>query len=496
MKFLKTSIIFLVLCVILAAAAIWFINDNPTYEKIYDDSIGKLTGQTFDQTFDIIANDNLAEHTKRHSDSTYICPMHPQIVKGEPSSCPICGMDLVLKEPVEPEPATLEEVKKDTLAEHVDRHADPTYICPMHPQIVKGEPSSCPICGMDLVLKEPVEAESSQSANKDDFPKITINATTAQNMGVRIEKVRRHALSRTIKTIGSVTYNEDTLHHVHVRSKGWVERVYTRSLGDKVTKGKTLLEYYSPDIVAAQKDLLIAKRAGSIVAGRGQSLTEASKSRLRDLDVPQSVINTISRTAKTQHRIPIIAHSSGVVTRVGIRNGMYITPNTELYTIADLSTVWVIVDVFEHQLTWVKQGNKAVIEVQAIAGKTWQGTVDYIYPELNPNTRTLRVRLKFDTPKQQLKPNMFANVTLYNQSKQALTVPSEAIIYYENSSRVVKVIAENKYQPVVVKIGMKSDGQVEILSGLKEGDDVLVSGQFMIDSESNLQASFRRLSGK
>jgi Cu(I)/Ag(I) efflux system membrane fusion protein len=167
-----------------------------------------------------------------------------------------------------------------------------------------------------------------------------------------------------------------------------------------------------------------------------------------------------------------------------------------LYTIADLSTVWVIVDVFEHQLMWVKQGDKAIIEVQAIAGKTWQGTVDYIYPELNPNTRTLRVRLKFDTPKQRLKPNMFADVTLYNQSRQALTVPSEAIIYYENSPRVVKVVSENKYQPVAVKIGMKSNGQVEILSGLNDGDDILVSGQFMIDSESNLQASFRRLSGQ
>jgi Cu(I)/Ag(I) efflux system membrane fusion protein len=482
MKFIKISIIFLLLCTILTVAAIWFINDNSTYEKIYDDSIAKLTGQTFDQTFNTIAEDNLKEHVKRHADLTYICPMHPQIVKNEPSNCPICGMDLVLKEPIAAEPSQQASKEKKILY----------WVAPMDANYRRDEAGKSPM-GMDLV---PVYEKGNNDTSADDFPKITINATTAQNMGVRIEKARRHALSRTIKTIGSVTYNEDTLHHVHVRSKGWVERVYARSLGDKVTKGKTLLEYYSPDIVAAQKDLLIARRAGSVIGGRGQSLTEASKSRLRDLDVPQSVINTISRTAKTQHRIPIIAQHSGVVTRVGIRNGMYITPTTELYTIADLSTVWVIVDVFEHQLTWVKQGNKAIIEVQAIAGKTWQGTVDYIYPELNPNTRTLRVRLKFDTPKQRLKPNMFADVTLYNQSRQALTVPSEAIIYYENSPRVVKVVSENKYQPVAVKIGMKSNGQVEILSGLNDGDDILVSGQFMIDSESNLQASFRRLSGQ
>ena len=348
--------------------------------------------------------------------------------------------------------------------------------------------------GMDLV---PVYETGDEDDSTDDaLPRITINATTAQNMGVRIEKAQISKLSRMIKTIGSVTYNEDTLHHVHTRSNGWVERVYTRSLGDKVTKGKVLLEFYSPDILAAPKDLLIAKRAGSVIAGRGRSLTEAAKSRLRDLNVPQSVITRIERTGKTQQRVPIIAQQHGVVTQVGIRNGMYITPNTVIYTIADLSTVWVIVDVFEHQLTWVKKGNKAEIQVQGVAGKTWQGKVDYIYPELNPKTRTLRVRLKFKSPKQLLKPNMFADVTLFNSSKQVLTVPAEAIIYYENSPRVVKVVAKTKYQPVEVKIGMKSNGQVEILAGINKGDDILVSGQFMIDSESNLQASFRRLSGK
>ncbi len=550
-KFFSTLISLIVIATI-AIAAFWFLNDQDDREKWYDQSIAKVTGQTFDESFNKTSkhdqeNDSVLEHSKRHANPNYVCPMHPQIVKGEEGNCPICGMDLVLKEPIEedvpknkqaasmptmsPTMSSMDDVKNDSVLKHSKRHSDPNYVCPMHPQIVKGEEGNCPICGMDLVLKEPLDEEPMVKSNKekkilywvapmdanfrrdepgqspmgmdlvpvydqgdsdnsgDGFPRITINASTAQNMGVRIEKAKINELSRTINTIGSVTYNDDSLHHVHARASGWVEKVYSKSLGDPVTKGKALLEYYSPDIVAAQKDLLIARRAGT-------SLARASKTRLRDLNVPQSIIDKVSRTGKSQNRVPIVANHSGVITRIGIKDGMYITPGTEIYTIADLTTVWIIVDVFEHQLSWVEVGDKAEIQVQAVLGKTWQGKVDYIYPELNPKTRTLKVRLSIKTPKQQLKPNMFADVTLLTSSKQALTVPSEAIIYYENSPRVVKVVAENKYQPIEVKIGLKSNGKVEILEGIEDGDQILVSGQFMIDSESNLQASFRRMSGE
>ena len=622
MQFILKTFSFLVV-IAMVTIAIWFITEPADRQLLFDQTVAKITGKTFDKTFtrlpgmDDVKDDTLIEHARRHADPTYVCPMHPQIVKGEPGNCPICGMNLVKKEPLEDvdknatmqmqqvkqpsmddvkddtlieharrhadptyvcpmhpqivkgEPGncpicgmnlvkkepledvdknatmqmqqvkqpSMDDVKDDTLLEHARRHADPTYVCPMHPQIVKGEPGNCPICGMNLVKKEPVEEEpkmtmaksqeekkvkywvapmdanfrrdepgkspmgmdlvpvyeevkGSMDASTDSgLPKITINASTAQNMGVRIEKATINDLSRMIKTIGSITYNEDSLHHIHARANGWVEQVYTQSLGDPVTKGKTMLEYYSPDIVAAQKDLIVSKRAGA-------SLAAASKTRLRDLNVPDSVIEKVSSTGKSQNRVPIIANHTGVVTRIGIKNGMYITPNTEIYTIADLSSVWVIVDVFEHQLTWVKVGNRASIKVQGVPGKDWEGKVDYIYPELNPRTRTLKVRLKIETPDQLLKPNMFADVTLFTNDKQVLTVPAEAIIYYENSPRVVKVIAENKYQPVEVKIGMKSEGKVEIIQGIEAGDDILVSGQFMIDSESNLQASFRRLMGK
>ena len=568
MKFILNTFSFLIIVAVLLVA-VWFVTDEAEHKSIYNSTVAKITSKSYEETFttrssspsiDDVKNDTVVEHSKRHSDPNYVCPMHPQIVKGEEGSCPICGMDLVLNE-AEPEeegeeeeheqakkPVTIDDVKDDTVVEHSKRHADPNYVCPMHPQIVKGEEGSCPICGMDLVLNEaepeeeeeepkakkkskekkiaywvapmdanfrrdepgqspmgmdlvPVYEEDEDDAKAEGLPRITIIATTAQNMGVRSVTVSKQELSRTIKTIGSVTYNEDSLHHVHVRAKGWVEKVYAKSLGDPIKKGHALLDFYSPEIVAAQKDLILANRRSSQVSGgRGTSLSASSKTRLRDLNVPASVINSIAKKGKSQNNIPIIAEHDGVVVKVGIRNGMYITPQTELYTIANLASVWVIVDVFEHQLTWVNVGDKAEIQVQGVPGKIWQGTVDYIYPELSPKTRTLKVRLKIATPKQLLKPNMFANVTILSSSKQAVSVPAEAIIYYENSPRVVKVVSEDgakkfKYQPIEVKIGMKSNGMVEIVEGIVEGDKVVASGQFMIDSESNLKASFRRLSG-
>jgi len=531
-------------------------------------------------TIDDVMKDDLLTHAKRHSDPNYVCPMHPQISKGEPGNCPICGMNLVEKIIQEEEPEIDEEIaakereikywvapmdanfrRKEPgkspmgmdlvpVYEELDEEPEmakemapkkrkikywvapmdanfrrkepgkspmgmdlvPVYeeieedvsangivpkkkkikywVAPMDANFRRDEPGKSPM-GMDLVpVYEEVEDQmvGDKMSNKG-LPKIRINPSTAQNMGVRIEKVTIKELSRTINTIGSVSYNEDTLHHIHARSSGWVEALYTRSLGDPVTKGKALLDYYSPDIVAAQKDLIVSRRAGT-------NLSRASKTRLRDLNVSDEIIEKISRTGQSINTVPIVSKHNGVVTQIGIKNGMYITPGTEIYTIADLSSVWVIVDVFEHQLSWVKLGNKALIKVQGVPDKDWEGEIDYIYPELNPKTRTLKVRLKIETPQQRLKPNMFADVTLLTKTKEALTVPAESIIYYENSPRLVKVVSKNRYQPIEVKLGIKSGGNVEIIEGIEEGDDILVSGQFMIDSESNLEASFRRMMEK
>jgi Cu(I)/Ag(I) efflux system membrane fusion protein len=215
---------------------------------------------------------------------------------------------------------------------------------------------------------------------------------------------------------------------------------------------------------------------------------------MRLLGIPEAVISQISRTKTSIKQIPIYAPSDGTIIKLDVRKGMYIIPATVLYSIADLSSVWIEVDVFEHQLNWVKIGDSASIQIEALADKMWQGKVDYIYPELSEITRTLRVRLVFDNSKGHFKPNMFADIRMQGNPIKRLVIPNEAIIFSAAGKRVVKQVGKHSYQPIEIKTGIHSQGKTEILSGLKAGDKIVISSQFLLDSESNLQASFNRLS--
>ena len=382
------------------------------------------------------------------------------------------------------ESESVAEAKKDSPEQHADKHADPTYICPMHPQVQQGEEGSCPICGMDLVLK------AVGAGGGDGMPIVSVSSSTAQSMGVRIGKVKKRTLSRAIKTVGYVRYDESKLFHIHARASGWIKDPVVRVLGDKAKQGQRLASYYSPEIYTAQEDYLTALRSTSERQKQVDVLT-----RLRVMEVSESVIKELEQNASITPHVPIIAPIDGVVTEIGVRDGMYVTPATLLYAIADLSNVWVIVDVFPDQLSWIRKGAQSTMQVDALPGKKWTGRVDYIYPELNAKTRTLQVRLKFKNDDGLLKPNMFASVRINNRPVAgAVTIPREALIPSSEGYRVVKVTEENHYKPVVVKVGIKTATQVEITEGLEVGDQIVLSGQFLIDSESNLQASFQRMS--
>jgi Cu(I)/Ag(I) efflux system membrane fusion protein len=367
-------------------------------------------------------------------------------------------------------------------AEHV--HETPVYVCPMHPQIVRDAPGNCPICGMALV-QQAVQPEA------QGYPVVTLGAATAQNLGVRTAEVVRGTLWKYIKTVGYVAYDENRLAHVHPRASGWVEKLRVRAEGDAVKQGDALLDLYAPEILGAQVDFLTALRQQAALP---KERLHSIRNRLRLLDVPEGVIGQIEKKAQTQNTVPMLAPQDGVVTRLSIREGMYVTPEMELFTIADLSNIWVLVEVYEAQLDWVKPGLSAEIEVPALPGRKWEGEVDYLYPELTPTTRTLKVRLKFPNPARNLKPNMFADVVIYGGPlRDAVKIPREALIETGARESVVLALDEGRFQPVDVKTGMRGQGQVEILEGLQEGQRVVVSGQFLIDSESNLQASFRRM---
>ncbi|MEZ5451103.1 MAG: efflux RND transporter periplasmic adaptor subunit, partial [Thiolinea sp.] len=354
------------------------------------------------------------------------------------------------------------EAQQDSAEEHAAKHADPTYICPMHPQIQQGEPGTCPICGMDLVLKD-------LSANTGDgLPVVSVSASTAQSMGVRTGTVKKRNLARSIQTVGYVQYDEDRLYHLHAKAAGWIKNPQVRALGEAVQQGQALAEYYAPQIHTAQEDYLTALRASS---DRQKQIDV--RTRLQVLEVPDSVIRTLEQESRVTPYMPVTAPISGVITRIGAQEGTYVTPGDVMYSIADLSSIWVIVDVFPDQAGWVEKGARASMTIDALAEHNWEGRVDYIYPELNPKTRTLQVRLKFPNKDGLLKPNMFANIRISNRpATGVLAIPREALIPSGDGYRVVKVTEANHYQPVEVKTGIKTENTVQILEGLAAGDEI------------------------
>ncbi|WP_133511147.1 efflux RND transporter periplasmic adaptor subunit [Candidatus Thiosymbion oneisti] len=374
----------------------------------------------------------------------------------------------------------------DSPLEHAVKHLDSKYVCPMHPQIVRDSPGTCPICGMDLV-------ERSVEPEVDKHPQVALSDAVIRNMAVRTAQVERGTLWKSVRTLGRVEYDETRLAHVHPRAEGWIEDLNLRAEGEPVKKGQALAQLYAPDILSAQVDFLLAldPRLRSTAAVK----VDKARNLLRLLDVPDPIIREIEHTKKTRNRIPVLAPINGIVTRMMARDGMYVTKDTEMFTIADLSRVWVLVDVFEHQIAWLRPGLKAEIGVPAHPGKQWKGVVDYLYPDLDPKTRTLRVRLVFPNPDRLLKPNMFAEIVIQGgPRKNVLKLPSEALIVTGERESVVLALGAGRFRPVDVVTGMHQGGEVEILSGLNEGDAVVVSGQFLIDSESSLQASFMRMS--
>jgi len=377
---------------------------------------------------------------------------------------------------------TLAVASQDTAMEHAAKHLDSRYVCPMHSQIVRDQPGSCPICGMALVKK----VIDSQAGKR---PTVEISNAVVNSMGVRTAPAEKQTLWRYIQTVGRIEYDETRLAHVHPRAEGWIEKLNLRVEGDPVKKGQVLGEVYSPEILNAKVDFLIALNQSA-----GKVRMQKARNQLRLLGVPEGTISLIQKRGESLNTVPLIAPSSGVVTKLGMREGMFVKPDMEIVTIADLGKIWVLVDVYEHQIDWLSVGQSTEIRVPAYPGRIWEGTVQYIYPDLDPKSRTLKVRLAFDNPDGLLKANMFAEVVIYGGPKrEVLAVPSDAVIETGRRSSVVLALGQGRFRPVDVETGMASNGMVEILNGVKAGDEVVISGQFLIDSESSLQASFLRM---
>ncbi|MGQ0657093.1 MAG: efflux RND transporter periplasmic adaptor subunit [Chromatiales bacterium] len=420
------------------------------------------------------------EHAKKHLDPTYFCPMHPQVVRDEPGRCPICGMDLV--------PLASAAGAQTPAAAAMPASGERQILYYRNPM---GQPDTSPVpkkdpMGMDYV---PVyEDEMNGGAAPAGPPIVTVRPEVVNNLGVRTAQVERGALAREIETVGYVGYDESKIGHVHVRTEGWIERLTVNSVGAPVKPGDLLFEVYSPTLVTAQEEYLQA------VASGNERLIAASRSRLAALGISESGIKQLERTRKADRTVKVFAHHGGVVSDLMVREGMYLEPATEIMTIINLDSVWLVAEVFERQADWVRVGQRATARIPSLPDKVWDGEVEYIYPDLDPTTRTLRVRLRFDNPEGRLKPNMYAHVTVFAEPRaNALSIPQEALIRDANGERVVLALGEGRFQQREVTPGIESGDRIEITKGLSESDEVVVSAQFLIDSEANLTASFQRM---
>jgi len=371
------------------------------------------------------------------------------------------------------------------------------YVCPMHPQIVRDHEGTCPICGMDLV-KQKVE-EATEAAPVVSVPMGAAEPAEGlqQTLAIQTAKVVRETFWKYIRTYGVVRVDETQLVHVHPYASGWISDLSVREVGARVQKGQLLYRIYSPEIVSAQQDLLLAKKnVQQFAQGKeGQPLLASARVRLSLLGLSEKTIRQIEQREKVIHKVPVYAPQSGIVTQLKVQDGMFVQPSLELMSIADLSQVWVEAQVLPLQQQWVAVGKTTEVGLFNQSHSVQESRIDYIYPEVDGKTKSLRVRMQLDNRDKVFALGTPVEVTIYGGPKpNALIIPLTAVIDDGIEKRVVKRLSQGQYQPVKVVTGMQSDDLVEILSGLQEGDEIVISGQFLLDSESQIKANLRRLS--
>lgn len=358
------------------------------------------------------------------------------------------------------------------------------WVAPMDANYRRDEPGLSPM-GMELV---PVYEEGASGGPDEGPGTIRISPDVVNNLGVRTATAQRKAMSSTIKTVGYVGYDEDELIHIHPRVEGWIEQLHVKATGDPVEAGQPLYEIYSPTLVNAQEEMVVA-------LGRGnQQLIQASEDRLRSLQLPNETIAVLKETKQIQQTVTFYAPQSGVVDNLNIRQGFFVKPGTTMMSIGNLDQVWVEAEIFERQAAYVEEGAPASMTVDYLPGESWQGKVDYVQPSLDAMTRTMKVRLRFDNENGALKPNMFTQVELNpDNDTESLIVPKDAVIRTGDNDRVVLALDEGSFKSIAVDLGRVDDQFVEILSGIDAGERVVVSAQFLIDSESSKASDFKRM---
>jgi Cu(I)/Ag(I) efflux system membrane fusion protein len=402
------------------------------------------------------------EHAARHRNATYQCPMHPQVTSDEPGKCPICGMDLV--------PIKAAEVQERKVLYY--RH-------PHNPAVTSPVPRKDEM-GMDYV---PVYDEG----GTDDSGAVRLSPAMINNLGVRTAAARTGQLDTSIRTVGILAYDERGRVEVRVRAEGYVERLSVRAEGESVSRGQALFSVFSPKLAAAQREYLHALSLGD------PALKDASAGRLQALGLDAATLDRLGRTGQASERVTYYAPEAGVVTLLGVREGALAEPGMSAVTLTPVSRLWVLAEVPEADAARVREGAAATLTFPALPGQAMQSRVLEVLPQLNESTRTLQARLELDNPGLRLAAGMLAEVAIEGPTGEpSLLVPSEALIRTGRAQRVIVSLGEGRFAPREVVAGRESGEDMEIVSGLSPGEQVVVSGQFMIDSESQVSSSLRR----
>lgn len=421
------------------------------------------------------AQESPAAHAAKHLDPTYQCPMHPDVRSDEPGRCPICGMDLVLVEP-----AAAAEPEREPEHEPAQGRKPLYYRHPHNPAVTSPEPRQDEM-GMDYV---PVYDEGGAAA---DDGTIKLSSAMINNLGVRTAEARIGEVDPSVQTVGTLAYDERGRVEVRVRVEGYVERLAVRAEGERVRRGQPLFAVFAPKLAAAQREFLDASSLGD------EALLRAAEGRLRSLGLPPEAITALRESGRVQERVTYHAPQDGVVTMLGVREGSLAEPGMSAMTIAPIARLWVVAEVPESAAAGVRPGAAASVSVAALPGQHFEAEVLEVLPAVNEATRTLPVRLVLDNAGQRLAAGMLADVTIDSAgARRALLIPIESLIRTGRADRVIVALGEGRFSARDVHAGAESGESVEILHGLEPGEQVVVSGQFMIDSESQVRSSLRR----
>ena len=359
------------------------------------------------------------------------------------------------------------------------------WVAPMDANYRRDKPGKSPM-GMDLIPY--YGNESNNNDQSEQVGVVSISANLINNLGVRTTQVEYKTLPSSVKALGYVSYDEDSLVQVNPRVSGWIEKLYIEAVGDHVNKGQALYTLYSPELVNAQEELLLA------LTRQNKQLIQAAENRLRALQLPEPAINKLKQTKQVQQHVTYYAPQSGNVESLLVREGRYVTPSSTLLSIVDLSQVWVRAQVFESDIAKVSVGQHLTMHVNALPNRVWHSSIAHIHPMLNATNRSGIVRFSLANHDLSLKPNMYTQVVIDSQSAQSvLQIPREALIRTGHQDRVVLALGDGQFKSIAVDIGRISDNQVEIISGLAQGDNIVSSAQFLLDSESSKTSDFERM---